>query len=179
MQLDDVVASLTTGPRVGEAMQRSVRWLDRCIEFHQESGRDQSQNLFAIIQGGLDSELRKQCLEQMVQRKNKVAGFAIGGLSGGEAKGGNTCKTHKFLPCTHLTGLKISSGKCRWDHESCGVQTNAHVASSNVPTASPSIVTDFLPQSQPAYSRSAYFRSQICDGYRFRRGWVINQTAPD
>lgn len=22
-------------------------------------------------------------------------------------------------------------------------------------------------------------RPQICDGYRFRRGWVINQTNPD
>ncbi|KAF9644788.1 tRNA-guanine transglycosylase [Thelephora ganbajun] len=86
MQLDDVVPSLTTGPRVGEAMQRSVRWLDRCIEFHQKSGRDESQNLFAIVQGGLDPELRKQCLEQMVQRKDRIAGFAIGGLSGGEAK---------------------------------------------------------------------------------------------
>lgn len=90
MQLDDVVSSLTTGPRVGEAMQRSIRWLDRCIEFHQKSGRDKFQNLFAIIQGGLDPELRKQCLEQVVQRKDRVAGFAIGGLSGGEAKGGDT-----------------------------------------------------------------------------------------
>jgi queuine tRNA-ribosyltransferase catalytic subunit len=90
MQLDDVVPSLTIGPRVGEAMQRSVRWLDRCIEFHQKSGRDKSQNLFAIVQGGLDPELRRECLEQMVLRKEKVAGFAIGGLSGGEAKGGNT-----------------------------------------------------------------------------------------
>jgi tRNA-guanine family transglycosylase len=29
MQLDDVVSSLTEGPRVGEAMHRSIRWLDR------------------------------------------------------------------------------------------------------------------------------------------------------
>lgn len=29
MQLDDVVHSLTTGPRVEEAMERTVRWLDR------------------------------------------------------------------------------------------------------------------------------------------------------
>jgi len=29
MQLDDVVHVLTTGPRVEEAMLRSVRWLDR------------------------------------------------------------------------------------------------------------------------------------------------------
>ena len=29
MQLDDVVHSTTTGPRVEEAMWRTVRWLDR------------------------------------------------------------------------------------------------------------------------------------------------------
>ena len=97
MQLDDVVSSLTTGPRVGEAMERSVRWLDRCIEFHQKSGRDKFQNLFAIVQGGLDPELRERCIEQMVQRKDKVAGFAIGGLSGGEAKGGNVhCRANIY-----------------------------------------------------------------------------------
>lgn len=115
MQLDDVVPSLTTGPRVGEAMQRSVRWLDRCIEFHQKSGRDKFQNLFAIVQGGLDLELRKKCLEQMVLRKDKVAGFAIGGLSGGEAKGGNIHEHGQMSLHAHLTGLKKSSGKCRWD----------------------------------------------------------------
>lgn len=111
MQLDDVVSSLTTGPRVGEAMQRSVRWLDRCIEFHKNSGRDKFQNLFAIVQGGLDPELRKQCLEQMVERKDKVAGFAIGGLSGGEAKGWDPNNT-SLLP-KHLICPQTSSGECR------------------------------------------------------------------
>ena len=28
-QLDDVVSSLVTGPRIEEAMYRSIRWLDR------------------------------------------------------------------------------------------------------------------------------------------------------
>lgn len=31
MALDDVVAPTTPVPRVLEAMERSVRWLDRCI----------------------------------------------------------------------------------------------------------------------------------------------------
>ena len=31
MQLDDVVHSLTTGPRVEEAMWRTLRWLDRYL----------------------------------------------------------------------------------------------------------------------------------------------------
>ncbi|KAG6897897.1 hypothetical protein C0992_009381 [Termitomyces sp. T32_za158] len=87
MQLDDVVSSLTTGPRVREAMERSVRWLDRCIVHHESSGKKDTQNLFAIVQGGLDLELRDQCLDEMIKRKDGVAGFAIGGLSGGEEKG--------------------------------------------------------------------------------------------
>ncbi|KAL0575742.1 hypothetical protein V5O48_006229 [Marasmius crinis-equi] len=86
MQLDDVVPSLETGSRVAEASERSVRWLDRCIKYHKASGRDDKQNLFAIVQGGLDVKLRDQCLEAMMTRKNDVAGFAIGGLSGGEEK---------------------------------------------------------------------------------------------
>lgn len=82
MQLDDVIA--TTSPdqaRIYEAMERSVRWLDRCIDAHKYPER---QNLFCIIQGGLDLEMRKQCCEEMVARD--TPGIAIGGLSGGEAK---------------------------------------------------------------------------------------------
>jgi tRNA-guanine family transglycosylase len=68
-------------------MERSVRWLDRCIARHESSGKKETQNLFAIVQGGLDHELRDRCLNEMVKRKDGVAGFAIGGLSGGEEKG--------------------------------------------------------------------------------------------
>jgi len=46
MALDDVVKTTTVGPRVDEAMERSVRWLDRCIKAHKNPHR---QNLFAII----------------------------------------------------------------------------------------------------------------------------------
>ncbi|CAH1785518.1 unnamed protein product [Owenia fusiformis] len=81
MQLDDVVSSTTSGPRVEEAMHRSIRWLDRCIKAHKNTSK---QNLFAIVQGGLDETLRNQCIEEMTKRD--VPGFAIGGLSGGEEK---------------------------------------------------------------------------------------------
>lgn len=82
MQLDDVL--VTTSPdkaRMREAMERSVRWLDRCIAAHKNPG---SQNLFCIIQGGLDLELRRECCREMLARD--TPGIAIGGLSGGEAK---------------------------------------------------------------------------------------------
>lgn len=82
MQLDDVVASTSTDyERMKEAMERSVRWLDRCIASHKYP---EKQNLFCIIQGGLDLDLRRQCCHEMAQRD--TPGIAIGGLSGGEAK---------------------------------------------------------------------------------------------
>ncbi|CDZ98007.1 queuine trna-ribosyltransferase [Phaffia rhodozyma] len=91
MQLDDVVSSLTTGPRVEEAMWRSVRWLDRCLKYHATAppkAHRIDQKIFAIVQGGLDPELRKTCCAEMVKRKDDagLGGFAIGGLSGGEEK---------------------------------------------------------------------------------------------
>lgn len=60
MQLDDVVDVKITGPRVEEAMHRSIRWLDRCIQGHK---RKEHQNLFPIIQGGLNLSLRTACIE--------------------------------------------------------------------------------------------------------------------
>lgn len=81
MQLDDVVPTLTTGPRVEEALGRTIRWLDRCIAAHK---RPTEQNLFPIVQGGTDLEMRARCIEEMVKRD--LPGHAIGGLSGGEEK---------------------------------------------------------------------------------------------
>jgi tRNA-guanine transglycosylase len=85
MQLDDVVGATTTdNERFVEAMHRSVRWLDRCISAHK---KPKEQNLFAIIQGGLDISpggLRDLCLTEMIKRD--LPGYAIGGLAGGEDK---------------------------------------------------------------------------------------------
>ncbi|WJX59903.1 tRNA-guanosine(34) preQ1 transglycosylase [Trifolium repens] len=81
MALDDVIKTTTTGARVEEAMYRTLRWIDRCIAAHK---RPHDQNLFGIVQGGLDPELRDTCVKGMVQRD--LPGYAIGGLSGGEDK---------------------------------------------------------------------------------------------
>lgn len=85
MQLDDVVSSASPSiERFKEATYRSVRWLDRCIAAHTKPDK---QNLFAIVQGGLDVSpggLREWCLEEMVKRD--LPGYAIGGLAGGEDK---------------------------------------------------------------------------------------------
>ena len=82
MALDDVVSSTTPSyERVKEAMHRTLRWIDRCIASH---ARPSHQNLFGIVQGGLDLDLRAECCEELVKRD--LPGYAIGGLSGGEAK---------------------------------------------------------------------------------------------
>jgi queuine tRNA-ribosyltransferase catalytic subunit len=82
MVLDDVVSSTCPDRvRVKEATERTIRWLDRCIPAHE---RPEDQNLFAIVQGGLDPELRDWSLTETIKRD--TPGFAIGGLSGGEAK---------------------------------------------------------------------------------------------
>lgn len=81
MQLDDVVKTTTTGPRVEEAMERTIRWIDRCLE---ANNRNDEQSIFPIVQGGLQPELRKQCAEALTKRD--VRGYAVGGLSGGESK---------------------------------------------------------------------------------------------
>ncbi len=47
-------------------------------------GKPHCQNLFGIVQGGLDPELRDKCLDAMIERD--LPGYAIGGLSGGESK---------------------------------------------------------------------------------------------
>lgn len=69
MQLDDVVSSTVKGLRVVEAMHRSIRWLDRCIAANKHPDK---QNLFAIIQGGLDAELRKACLDGEKRKYIKI-----------------------------------------------------------------------------------------------------------
>ena len=39
-------------------LSRSIRWLDRCIKAHKKPDK---QNLFGIVQGGLDPALRTVC----------------------------------------------------------------------------------------------------------------------
>ncbi len=58
MALDDVVSSTTTGPRVAEATDRTLRWIDRCIAAHK---RPHDQNLFGYVSksGSKDTKDRK------------------------------------------------------------------------------------------------------------------------
>lgn len=78
MVLDHVVALPCAREKVEEAMHRSVRWAKRC----QNAATRENQAQFAIVQGGLEPDLRRICAEELTGLN--FPGYAIGGLSVGE-----------------------------------------------------------------------------------------------
>jgi queuine tRNA-ribosyltransferase len=78
MVLDHVVALPNERKVLEEAMLRSVRWAKRCLQVADHP----YQEIFAIVQGGLDPTLRRQCAEALAEID--FPGYAIGGLSVGE-----------------------------------------------------------------------------------------------
>jgi len=89
MAFDDVTGlSLLERDRATEAVERTHRWLERCLVEFKKLTKLMSKNerplLFGIVQGGLDKELRKMSLE-FVQSQD-VDGVAIGGLAVGETR---------------------------------------------------------------------------------------------
>ena len=89
MQLDELVAGATVHSSTDKAMQRSLRWLDRCrIEFSRiesETGSAHTQALFPIVQGGVYADLRQSSIAGILD-SGDWKGIAIGGLSVGEPK---------------------------------------------------------------------------------------------
>jgi queuine tRNA-ribosyltransferase len=81
--------------RESEALERTHRWLVRCIaEFKKltrNTPKDERPLLFGIAQGGMNQKLRRKSVEFV--QSQEVDGLAIGGLSVGEG----TTKMHKML----------------------------------------------------------------------------------
>ena len=78
MAFDHVIALPNVRRAVQDAMERTVRWALRCKKAHVRD--DQAQ--FAIVQGGLEYDLRAQCAKELADMD--FPGYAIGGLSVGE-----------------------------------------------------------------------------------------------
>jgi queuine tRNA-ribosyltransferase len=113
MQLDELIAGQSGLAASREAMERSLRWLDRCRAEFERIGREgrapldelvaaegapalatldraadlaaPRQALFPIVQGGIHPELRRASV-QGIRQAGDWHGIAIGGLSVGEAK---------------------------------------------------------------------------------------------
>ncbi|MFT3726886.1 MAG: tRNA guanosine(34) transglycosylase Tgt [Terricaulis sp.] len=81
MQLDECPALPAPRADVQKAMELSIDWGARC---KRAFGARDTQNLFAIVQGGVDPELRAMSANALV--REGYDGYAIGGLAVGEAQ---------------------------------------------------------------------------------------------
>jgi queuine tRNA-ribosyltransferase len=80
MVLDECIDHNESRERVWAAMVRTHQWAERCLKAHNKPG----QALYAIVQGGVFPDLRKQSVEYLTNLN--FEGYAIGGLSIGEPK---------------------------------------------------------------------------------------------
>jgi queuine tRNA-ribosyltransferase len=87
MILDDLIALPAEPERIKQSIKRTTDWAKQSIEYHtrmKQEGKAQTNNIFAIIQGGTDKEYRKISATELCSLED-YDGFAIGGLSVGEA----------------------------------------------------------------------------------------------
>src|SRR5665213_17823 len=87
MQFDHVIPGQSSEAVAGDAMERSARWLGRCLAAFNQSAATApfAQTLFPIVQGGIHPQLRRESVSRITDQAD-WAGFGIGGLSVGEAK---------------------------------------------------------------------------------------------
>ena len=79
MVLDICVGLPAEREQVNDAMQRTLRWAERCAAAHTRP----DQALFGIVQGGVDPDLRVESAAKTAELG--FTGFGIGGLSVGES----------------------------------------------------------------------------------------------
>jgi queuine tRNA-ribosyltransferase len=86
MAFDHVVPGQASAELAREGMERTLRWLDRCRNRHDElSDGGDRQTLWPIVQGGIHDDLRLRSIEGILER-GPWTGIAVGGLSVGEPK---------------------------------------------------------------------------------------------
>ena len=79
MAFDECCAWPTEHRYAQKSLERTTRWLERCIKSHKNPD---TQALFGIIQGSCYADLRKESAKQITSFD--LPGYAIGGLSVGE-----------------------------------------------------------------------------------------------
>ncbi len=78
MAFDECIPYPATEEYTKKSIDRTHRWLDRCIEAWSQP----QQALFGIIQGSTYNKYRDECLQEVIARD--LPGYAIGGVSVGE-----------------------------------------------------------------------------------------------
>jgi queuine tRNA-ribosyltransferase len=87
MQFDHVIPGQSSEAVARDAMERSARWLARCLTAFEDGAPTApfEQTLFPIVQGGIHASLRRESVERIAELAHWT-GFGIGGLSVGESK---------------------------------------------------------------------------------------------
>ena len=80
MPLDVVVPYPTTYSEASEALDRTIRWLERFIKARTR----EDQALFGIVQGAFWKDLRRESALKTLEFDEYLFGYSIGGLSVGE-----------------------------------------------------------------------------------------------
>ena len=78
MAFDECIPYPATHAYAAKSIQTTLRWADQCLQSHQRP----DQALFAIVQGSVYPDLRKQCADALTAMD--FPGYAIGGVSVGE-----------------------------------------------------------------------------------------------
>ncbi len=79
MCFDECVSLPATEEVSRAAMERTLRWAERCRNYH----RREDQALFGIVQGALFADQRRECAARLAAMD--FPGYAVGGLSVGES----------------------------------------------------------------------------------------------
>ncbi len=101
MALDHCVASTAEEAAVREAMEITQRWAERSLA----ARGDSPQAMFAIVQGALSAELRRESAQRLLELP--FDGYAIGGLAVGESKS-------EREEVTEFTAELLPAGKPRY-----------------------------------------------------------------
>ncbi len=106
MSFDECPPAGASRDAVARAVERTHRWAQRSKAAHRASGgrgTDGPQMLLGIVQGGIDSDLRRESVQGLLEVG--FPGYAIGGLSVGEERAAmlaTTEQTARQLPWNRL-----------------------------------------------------------------------------
>lgn len=86
MPLDECTAYPVTAEEAARSMELSLRWEEASLEYFRENAHE-DKALFGIVQGSIYPDLRRQCLDELLEMQKGGRGFdgiALGGLAIGE-----------------------------------------------------------------------------------------------
>jgi queuine tRNA-ribosyltransferase len=76
---DECIPFHVTRDYTARSTERTHRWLDRCISWHEQNGAER-QGVYGIVQGGVEEDLRRWSAQEVASRG--TFGLAIGGTLG-------------------------------------------------------------------------------------------------